>query len=55
MRVHQVPLWIVYRRGTFTLKCDVSGGLTLGRAQEMTLKETILGPINWGNSPRKDA
>ena len=54
MPAHQVPCGLFMRRGAFTLKCDVSGGLTLGRAQEITLKETILGPINWGDSPRED-
>ena len=37
----------------FTLKCDVSGGLTAGRAQKITLKETILWPIDWGLPPQK--
>lgn len=45
MQAHQVPWGLFMRRGAFTLKCDVSGGLTLGRAQEIALKETIFGPI----------
>ena len=47
MRAHQVPCGLFMRRGAFTLKCDVSGGLT----QEITLKETIFGPIDWGATP----
>ena len=53
MPAHQVPCGLFMRRGAFTLKCDVSGGLTLGRAQEITLKETIWGPSIGATPPEK--
>ena len=55
MRAHQVPCGWFMRLCASTLKCDVSGGLTAGRAQEITLKVTTLGPIDWGLTPPEKA